>query len=350
MRHYGDLERVHLLEVSEELAQRHLAVDLDAVPLRKGRLVELGIIWRHGLAKCEERHGQIYKTIFVHVDVSVALNQLVHLDAVETDNERRGRCNRRYDAAGDQFALVAIGGRDVVVLGAEVRARHDEVHVHVGVVVFFELDGHDNNGGGSSGYRAQLRSNRIELTLFEVGRVLGGARLLRVVRVDLDALLGLEIRHLDASHHLDDALPVATLSQAVHLGLEVGRREHEVKAGGVFARERERVRTTFGARPEGHTIARHLIGRKVVEQLLDVVVVVLLPEEASRAHALFERSRLIADECLIHRHQLLERLRPVQLHHSSDIRLRVLEEVTRCVGRVREQSFELFKSITFVFF
>ena len=333
---------MHALEVSEKRAQRHLAVDLEAVPQRERRLVVLGLLGRHGLAEAEERQRQIHKAALVHLDVAMALHQLVHLDAVEADNERRGRCNRWYDAAGDELALVAIGGRDVVVLGAQVRARHDEVHVHVGVVVLLELDGHDDDGrargGGRCGDGAQLGHNRVELILLEVGRVHGALRL-RVVRVYLDALLGLEGGHVDAGDQLGDALLVATLRHAVHLGLQVGRREHVVEVGGVVARERERVRTPLGARPEGHAAARRLIARKVVEQLLDVVVVVLLPVEAGPAHALLERRRLVANKRPMHLQKLLERLRSLQLEHASDVRLRVLEEVKSRRGRVREQAF-----------
>ena len=51
----------------------------------------------------------------------MALHQLVLLQSDESGDERGCGGDGRDDATGDQLRLVAVGGRDAVVLGSVVR-------------------------------------------------------------------------------------------------------------------------------------------------------------------------------------------------------------------------------------
>ena len=102
---------------------------------------------------------------FILSHLLVSLYELVLLEADEAGDERGRGGDGRDDAAGDKLGLVAVGGRDAVVLGAEVGGRHDEVHVKVGVVVLLEVSRRDDEAGRQLGLLGQAVRQLVELLL-----------------------------------------------------------------------------------------------------------------------------------------------------------------------------------------
>ena len=64
---------------------------------------------------------------------------LVELQTDETGDQRCGGGDGRDDLPGDLLRCMPVGRRDVVVEGAQVRSRGDEVDMEVRVVVLLEL-------------------------------------------------------------------------------------------------------------------------------------------------------------------------------------------------------------------
>ena len=77
---HRDLELVLALEKIEELLERHLALEVEAIPQRPlGRVVlELRALDRFG--EPEERQRQIDKAVFVRLDLAIPGDQLVQLE------------------------------------------------------------------------------------------------------------------------------------------------------------------------------------------------------------------------------------------------------------------------------
>ncbi len=110
--------------------------DLDAA------LADVIALWTgNRLAEPKERQRQIHKSVLVLLQVRPAVDQLVKLQVDEAGDQRRRGGNGRDDLPGDELGAVAVGRGDLVVLGAEVAGRGDEVNVVVGIVVLFKLGG-----------------------------------------------------------------------------------------------------------------------------------------------------------------------------------------------------------------
>ncbi len=99
------------------------------------------------------------------------------------------------------------------------------------------------------------------------------------------------------------------------------------------------MRTTLRARPEKLTGRSHLVRRKVVQQLNNLVVKVLGPGEASPANTVVERVRAVVDERALDAVQRLHRLASGQLQRPLH-ELRVRQVVVSVLGVVLEVAFE----------
>lgn len=130
---------------------------------------------------------------------------------------------------------------------------------------------------------------------------------LLVVCLDLDARIGSEIwdDHRLQSSLVRSAVLVPHIDVVVE-GVQVSSRNEELVVGGVVDVELQRIRCSLGARPERlSTGGRGVLG-EVVKQLLDRVVVLLLKDHASPAHAVLKgESALILEVVAEHRQRRL---------------------------------------------
>jgi hypothetical protein len=89
----------------------------------------------------EEWQGDIDESVLVLLQISLAINDLVQLQAHKTRDERSGSGNSGNNLACDLFGRVPVGGVDCIVGSAKVGCGGDKVDVVVGVVILFEVDG-----------------------------------------------------------------------------------------------------------------------------------------------------------------------------------------------------------------
>lgn len=97
--------------------------------------------------------------------------------------------------------------------------------------------------------------------------------------------------YLNFGDHLGDTFPIRAVRQAVHRGSEVGRCHDIVQMQVVPGVEGERRGAALGPGPEGRAARGLLVGREVVEELLDLVGVLSLPVEPRPRHAVGEVQR-----------------------------------------------------------
>ena len=124
LRKHGDLQTLHLLEILHELGQSHLVPILvvkgESIP--QGPLFAVVLLtgdlgWR---CECQEGQSQVGEPVLEQVDIFVALDQLVELEADKTGNERRCRRDGRNNPSGNQLGPVAVSRCNTVVFRARV--------------------------------------------------------------------------------------------------------------------------------------------------------------------------------------------------------------------------------------
>lgn len=130
---------------------------------------------------------------------------------------------------------------------------------------------------------------------------------LLVVRLDLDARVGSEVwdDHRLQSSFIRSAILIPHIDVVVE-GVQVGGRNEELVVGGVVDVELQRVWCSLGTRPERLSTRRRGVLGEVVKQLLNRVVVLLLKDHASPAHAVLKgESALVLQVVAEHRQRRL---------------------------------------------
>lgn len=140
LRHHLQLELVLLLEPVNDLLQRRVAVDLEAVP--ESPLLVLVVLLLGGsnrLGEAEEGKCEVDETVLVLLNVVLAVDDLVELKADKAYCEGSGGRNGRDNLASNKLRLVAVRLSDAVVASTKVGRRSDEVDVVIAVVVLLKV-------------------------------------------------------------------------------------------------------------------------------------------------------------------------------------------------------------------
>lgn len=126
LRKHGDLQALLFLEVTHELVQGHLLVPVvgQHEPVPEGPLVAVVRLGRSldGLGEIDEGQGQVGESVLVLLQLLVALDKLVELEADEAADERSGGGDGRNDSSGDQLGLVTISLMSNIVFLVTARA------------------------------------------------------------------------------------------------------------------------------------------------------------------------------------------------------------------------------------
>ncbi len=268
----------------------------------------------------------------------MTLDKLVLLNADEAGHQGGGGGDGGYDASRDQLGLVAVGGRDRIVLRPQVGRGHDEVHVEVRVVVLLEVGRQDLALARDVRPLGQALDDADDLVLVG-GLGLRHALRLGVVDGDLHPLPGLEGLHLDPGHDAADHLAVAAALDPVDGGQHVGGGDDEVHVHLGGRVEVEGLGAALGARPEQGPRGGGLVGREVEEQLSNLVVKELLKEEARPVHTLLEVGRPLVHQDFLDLLQGLDRLLALELESLVD-EVGLAEVLQRRHGCLREGALE----------
>lgn len=151
-----------LLEPVDDLLERRVALDLEAVPERPLGLVVLLLGGRDGLREAEEGEGEVDEAVLVLLNVVLTVDDLVELEADKADSESGGGGNCRDNLASNELGLVAVRLGDLVVASTEVGRGGDEVDVVVGVVVLLKVARLETEASERRG-RGKGLDNRVEV-------------------------------------------------------------------------------------------------------------------------------------------------------------------------------------------
>jgi len=153
----GTLSDLNLVVVGETLGQHRHRAAHDRVKVL--RHVLLDVI---GLTEEEERKGEVDEGVLELGDIVELLGELEDLVADDTGDHGGGGRDGGDDLAGNHLSLVTVALSDLVVSGAQVRARVDEVDVEVIVVILLEVGGGESftwQGGGGDAERVEELGN-----------------------------------------------------------------------------------------------------------------------------------------------------------------------------------------------
>lgn len=104
--------------------------------------------------------------------------------------------------------------------------------------------------------------------------------------------------YLYTSSDLRNSFPIDIARYPIHSGPQVGSGNNIVQMQVIGGVKLQRAGAALGARPERLARSGLLVGREVVQQLLDLVGVLVLPVHAGPRHAVLEVEGALVDRVL----------------------------------------------------
>lgn len=291
--HHSHLQIVLRLEKGDELGQGDVSLDIKAVPEGPRVLVVLVLGSGNGLGESKEGEGEVDEAILVILNLVLAGNQLVELEADKSGDKGGGGGNGGDNLPSDSLDLVAIARGDGVVHGTEIGSCRDEINMEIAVIVLLKVKlvhlEAGQGGGGREGGDG----------LLQLGLIGGLGDILGLGHLDLDTLLGGELGHHDVLEGGDDQGGIRGALDAIVLGVENGSGFDEIHVDGLVGVKVQGGGATLGAGPEGHPGGGDRVLGEVEEELLDGVVEEELELEAGPHDAVLEGHGLGGHKALL---------------------------------------------------